>query len=287
MDNNGKRSRGGPRTPAGKEKSKYNAIKHGLFSQVIVLNHESQSEFDDLLGGLRRTLKPEGPLEEGIVDKIAVILWRYRRFLQAERAGIQREIESQENRDTCEITQFYAEKRIAETDRRGAVRDIDNNPDKLQYCVDRLAEVLENVDAYGLEYGKIAVNLGLVYGARYSGRPGRDLYDDYRYCLTALKSTAEAKRTSMGFESLDDCKRKFVAATEKEIERIESHRKSEPREEQSPTRQVTPMGMDLLKLVILRCGAMDLLSRYETHLDRALDGALKQLQRAQALRQGQ
>ena len=31
------RVEGGPRTPAGKERSKHNAVKHGIFSKVIVL----------------------------------------------------------------------------------------------------------------------------------------------------------------------------------------------------------------------------------------------------------
>jgi hypothetical protein len=78
----------GPRTPTGKSRSKHNAVKHGLFSQVIVLlPDESQSELDDLVKGVRRSRKPKGALEEALVDKIATLLWRYRRFLKTEGAA--------------------------------------------------------------------------------------------------------------------------------------------------------------------------------------------------------
>ena len=38
-----------------------------------------------LLQGLRRALRPKGILEETLVEKLAVILWRYRRLPQAEK----------------------------------------------------------------------------------------------------------------------------------------------------------------------------------------------------------
>ncbi len=44
---------GGPRTQQGKERSKHNALKYGIFSKVVVLKGESQAEFEDLLNGLR------------------------------------------------------------------------------------------------------------------------------------------------------------------------------------------------------------------------------------------
>jgi hypothetical protein len=98
-----KKSGTGPRTPTGKDRAKRNAIKHGLYSQVIVMGNESQSDFDDLLRGLRRVLRPEGLLEEILVEKIAGILWRYRRFLQKEREdGIR-------NVAAFEITRVYGD----------------------------------------------------------------------------------------------------------------------------------------------------------------------------------
>jgi hypothetical protein len=75
---------GGPRTPKGKARSKHNALKHGLFSKVVLLKDEPRAEFDSLLNGLWNDLQPVGTLEIVFVDKLAAILWRYRRMLMAE-----------------------------------------------------------------------------------------------------------------------------------------------------------------------------------------------------------
>jgi hypothetical protein len=71
----------GPRTPQGKERSKHNALKHGIFSRVAVLKGEPRSEFDSLLSGLWEDLWPEGTLQGVLVGKLAVNLWRLRRLI--------------------------------------------------------------------------------------------------------------------------------------------------------------------------------------------------------------
>lgn len=69
----------GPRTEQGKEKSKHNALKYGIFSKVVVLENESQAEVDALRNELRDYLQPEGALEEILVDKLTTLFWRLRR----------------------------------------------------------------------------------------------------------------------------------------------------------------------------------------------------------------
>src|ERR1700686_1019502 len=39
----------GPRTPHGKQRSKFNARKHGIFSKSVLLHDESRAEYDALL----------------------------------------------------------------------------------------------------------------------------------------------------------------------------------------------------------------------------------------------
>ncbi len=50
----------GPRTPQGKERSKFNARKHGLFSKAVLLQDEPRAEYDALLNGLMENLQPHG-----------------------------------------------------------------------------------------------------------------------------------------------------------------------------------------------------------------------------------
>ena len=80
----------GPRTPQGKERSKFNARKHGLFSKAVLLPDESCAEYDALLGGLMENLQPRGKLEIALVENLSTLLWRKRRLLQVETAEIEK-----------------------------------------------------------------------------------------------------------------------------------------------------------------------------------------------------
>ena len=76
---------GGPRTRLGKEKSKYNSLKHGIFSRSVVLKGEPRREYEALLSGLQNDFEPKGTCEGATVEKLAVLYWRYRRFIVSER----------------------------------------------------------------------------------------------------------------------------------------------------------------------------------------------------------
>src|ERR1700693_647162 len=54
------RKRGGPKTQQGKQNSKRNALKHGIFSQVVLLPWEPRAELASLHSGLRDCYEPEG-----------------------------------------------------------------------------------------------------------------------------------------------------------------------------------------------------------------------------------
>ena len=74
----------GPRTLAGKAKSKFNVLKHGVLSSAVVLDGESKEEYAQFLSELANVLNPVGKLEETLLEKIASTIWRHRRLLQAE-----------------------------------------------------------------------------------------------------------------------------------------------------------------------------------------------------------
>jgi len=78
----------GPRTPQGKQRSKFNALKHGLYSKAVLLEDESPSEYDALLIGMMESLQPEGKLETVLVEYLTTLSWRKRRLLQVETAEI-------------------------------------------------------------------------------------------------------------------------------------------------------------------------------------------------------
>ena len=86
--------KGGVKTPEGKVIVKYNALKHGLLAKEVVITTgdgaENPEEFDQLLLNLQDHYKPQGVVEEMLVEKIAVAYWRLRRVYRHEQ-GLLRE----------------------------------------------------------------------------------------------------------------------------------------------------------------------------------------------------
>jgi hypothetical protein len=76
----------GPRTKAGKAKSSQNARKHGLYAKQVVTPGEDPELFEAFRQDLHANLKPVGPLEELLAERITVGLWRLRRVPEIEAA---------------------------------------------------------------------------------------------------------------------------------------------------------------------------------------------------------
>jgi hypothetical protein len=84
---NGAKSKG-PTTPEGKDKSKFNGLKHGLRAKQVVLPGESEAEFKAEFKGFADDWSPAGHTEAVFVERAAVASWRLRRCVRAERDAI-------------------------------------------------------------------------------------------------------------------------------------------------------------------------------------------------------
>ena len=70
----------GPTTSEGRAASALNARKHGVRSaSAALLPSESREEWEELLSELRNDLKPEGAVEDLLVERVAAAEWRRRR----------------------------------------------------------------------------------------------------------------------------------------------------------------------------------------------------------------
>ena len=69
----------GPKTAAGKVVSRQNALKHGLCANPASGIAECPEAFQTLHGDLIRLFQPVDPVEQGLVHRIAVALWRLQR----------------------------------------------------------------------------------------------------------------------------------------------------------------------------------------------------------------
>lgn len=78
----------GPKTSEGKEKSKLNAVKHGLtaryFPAVIQAGTAEWEQFEAVRTDLYDFYQPADPIEELLVEKITVEYLRYRRLVERE-----------------------------------------------------------------------------------------------------------------------------------------------------------------------------------------------------------
>ncbi len=78
----------GPRTAEGKARSRLNAMRHGLLATEavnrVLEGAAARAAFDELTDRLENQYQPCGPVEEILVQKIAVATWRLRRLLRYE-----------------------------------------------------------------------------------------------------------------------------------------------------------------------------------------------------------
>lgn len=82
----------GPKTLEGKAVVRLNAVKHGILASEAVIRAgegvEDAQAFGDILNGLKGDFNPQSTLEELLLEKAAVILWRWRRVLRYELGAI-------------------------------------------------------------------------------------------------------------------------------------------------------------------------------------------------------
>ncbi len=76
----------GPRTVDGKARVSDNARSHGFLSRHLLVEGESPAEFAALLAALVADYQPVGVVETGLVEQVAIVLWRKARFVRAETA---------------------------------------------------------------------------------------------------------------------------------------------------------------------------------------------------------
>jgi hypothetical protein len=69
----------GPRTEAGKSRSRANAWKHGLTAKEITSEGESPRQFDALRAEIWAQFQPAPGLESLLVDRLVAYAWRMRR----------------------------------------------------------------------------------------------------------------------------------------------------------------------------------------------------------------
>jgi hypothetical protein len=272
----------GPRTPQGKERSKRNSIKYGIFSSVVVLKSESQADFDALLNNLLDDRRPEGALEGILVNKLAALWWRLRRVWTAEGAEIQAganfvqwDSNERNRQDAARLPQLSCN--------GGLVRWI-ANPEVLQGCVKLLEELKESLDEEGFNPEFDKAILTKLYGS-YEERDEKEnwkktLFDSYLVWVNTSQCSDE-ERKEKGYSAPEECKDNLLEEVNEEIQRLERYGKEYAKVSASK------LELESLRRSIPEGPQLDRLLRYEKAILREIDRTLNQLERLQRMRLGQ
>ena len=70
----------GPKTEAGRNRSRMNALRHGLTGQVTTMTDEDRAAHDVFSNALMKDLAPEGAMETQLAQRIATDSWRLNRI---------------------------------------------------------------------------------------------------------------------------------------------------------------------------------------------------------------
>jgi hypothetical protein len=259
------RGSSGPRTRQGKERSKHNARTHGIFTNVVVLESESQAEFDALLNGLRKDFQPVGTLENGLVEILADTWWRRRRLLIAERAEIEANRQFHEWDEQQRQLQ-EAGTLAAVSANVGLIRKI-ANPEVLETCLSRLRVLKIGIETNGFNRDKDRSILTQLYGAFNEGHWQTDLFHAYQV-FAGNASLPDATRKQLELPSPKESVDHFLAALMQEIARLHAYDIARAAVEQE-RREV-----ELRRRCVPDSPRLDQLLRYATTLDRRFERTL-------------
>ena len=86
----------GPRTEAGKQRSRLNALRHGLTGQTVVLPEDDLDKYQKLNQEYFTHCKPKGPIEMQLVQVLSDTAWRLNRVTVLENSLLTLGIAEQE-----------------------------------------------------------------------------------------------------------------------------------------------------------------------------------------------
>ena len=271
----------GPRTQLGKNRSRLNALRHGVSAKTVVLETESQADFDALLQALREDLQPVGVFEELKVETLARLEWRRRRVWIAETAEVRAGVEflkwdeSERNRQDAASLQ--------QVEINGGLKRWIENSEMLRGCLDLLQTLRESLTTCSFSVESDKAILAKIYGRHdQAGDEGwrKTLFDSYLACVQSTKSPEQQTGPS-GSHTSAKCKEQFVAELDEEVQKLIRYSKdqgaiSQRRLDLESVRRSIPEGPQL-----------DRLLRYEAAISREIDRTLNQLERHQRTRLGQ
>jgi|GEM_PF-1000907 len=247
----------GPVSAEGKRKVSENRISHGILSTRLLIQDEKQEDYDVLLDGLFSQLNPVGTLEQSLVKKIAIILWRQQRLVSAETATISLSIYPKRIASEVETGLGYSGFGGLTVEAEDLKPVGQEEVDQLNWCKAIIQE-FDAVERVSPDYLK--KNAPLIYSQLETDAESEELsIEDY------LKST-----TPLGYvnELVSWCRQEMV--------------KLQKRIDQQPT--IAALSQKAKDKLSIPWSKLDILSKYQASLDNQLYKAIKALRETQQWR---
>ncbi len=286
--------RPGSRTKKGRELSRLNAVKHGIFACVVLEGRESKKEFRRLIRRLRKALGLTGVLAEFLVPKLAMLIWRLHRTMEAEKAEILRvtnyvhpENEWKQREELRRLNGRWAPS-------AGGLLEHGRNPLVLRQCIEVLRDWRSSFaeDGFSPKYDRRV--LERIYGHVHVGSAREDFPRAYIVALylvglghkwaeevNVAETNEEVENSEQrGKEELrvrKEGKQSFLKKIDEEIARLAQLLKAV--EQEQTERLNYEMQVHLVPVA-------ERLARYETMLNREIDRTLTQVERLRRWQQG-
>jgi len=258
----------GPKTADGKAIAKFNAIKHGILSEAVLITkgggQERKEIYQALCNGLRDYFQPQGTMEETLVEQIMVTLWRKRRVLRYELGCLRKQL------DECRKTVEEPEE------------DADDYPHVPKTARERLAAAKKQLAGHQEEKGYLQEGYDIL-----SDEEVEKWVDSYFRLAEQRGIEAEEPhqvRDKLKAEGLteEQIRQALTEVHQAEIEKAEAEIKElEPQAALELEREA------LLASLPEHGWQLDKIIRYEAALDRQLYKAINQLERLQRRRKGE
>ena len=247
-------------TPSNYEPVRYNAMKHGILSRLVVLSHENCDEFSDLMAALIEEHQPAGMTERHLIEELASIIWRKRRVLLAEGAKINEGLKGSA-RNAESVISAAAPFEHGLSDKGTDLRDlIELTPTEI---VERQRDTRNDLDATRKASSILH-------------RGGENIYEK------ALRALVPDSR-DWWLQHVEE--EEYAATAEGLAEFIQRHleplcmtMEKEARHHEAIKAQTLGEGLQAFKL--------EKLNRYETHLDRKFERTLAMLLKLKVLNSG-
>jgi hypothetical protein len=263
----------GPRTRDGKQRSKMNSVKHGIFAAGILRGFERKADHEKLVEELRNCFQPQNVIDELRVEKLAMLFRRQRRLLISESAEILNQLSD------CKLQKeaLEQEDRVNSKKSERGLMEFLANPFVVERCIQLLTDWRERLCQRGYDSYFDLPLMRKLYGRC----PGEELDVRTQQGITEAFAKSERKKPDVWSEKDTNefqgkqCK-ELMAKLDGEIEYLK-HVKSVS---DSMTAELTENERN--SQLVPRAENLDRFIRYEAYIFREIDRTVAQLKCARA-----